>query len=236
MAALAEITFDTISDGETVTTANTDFDNIYGAGTATGEVATSASGAACGRFNDGGDIIGATVDYASDLSVVYRRCYVRIPTRDDEDRFILDRNYSGGHAGDVRLYPDGTVQLRDVFTGVGTSLTAIPLDSWARLEWTADSAANSQSLALFVGSNRHGSTPDETLSGACTHPTNRHTVGLVTQGAGTYEILFDEIADDDAAMPPPAGSTTVTTGIYRETATGLAVVQFYRETSTGLAK
>lgn len=71
----------------------------------------------------------------------------------------------------VRVESSGTYRLVNGSTAVGSSSDSITADVMDRLEWAVDGDAGTQELHIFRGSNRHGSTPDQTLSGTYTNAT-----------------------------------------------------------------
>jgi hypothetical protein len=137
-------------------------------------------------------------------------------------------NSGANSIGNLRLGTDMTVTIRDDVSGVYTT-PALPVNTWVRIAVKAQpGSATGHRLRLYVGANRHGSTPDydsgdkTATNGIATNVDSLH-IGLITNGANT--VYIDRMRADNATEPagiPTGGPPTVNAGpdLTKETGSG----------------
>jgi hypothetical protein len=137
--------------------------------------------------------------------------------------------------GALRLNTDMTLTLRDASTAVtwtggsGTSSPALPTNTWVRIAIKAvPGSTTGHRCRVYVGSNRHGTTPDlDSGNQTATAGTNTNVdswrMGLATNGVNTVHL--DRNRADDATEPAGltvGGPPTVNAGpdLTKETGSG----------------
>lgn len=98
----------------------------------------------------------------------------------------------------VRIETTGTYRLINGSTAVGSSSALPTAGQIDRYEWAVDGDAGTQALYIFKGSNRHGSTPDETLTGAYTNATADNIgCGMLSTLVTSYVVGSDSVKCTD---------------------------------------
>lgn len=98
--------------------------------------------------------------------LLYQRLYGRFDASDGD--IILIQVEAGGSVVSQLSWEtaDNTWDLKDAFTSVASTTAPTPTGTLYRVETEIDVSAGTQALRLYVGSNVHGTSPDETISGA----------------------------------------------------------------------
>lgn len=144
-------------------------------------------------------------------------------------------NAGANLGGSVRLNTDMTLSIRDGSTaknwagGSGTLSPVLPTNTWVRIAVKAiPGSATGHRCRVYVGANRHGSTPDmdsgdvTATSGINTNVDQIH-VGLIANGANVVHI--DRLRGDNAVEPtglPVAAPPVVNAGSDLTKETGSA--------------
>ncbi|HEU0266791.1 MAG TPA: hypothetical protein VFQ70_04135, partial [Candidatus Saccharimonadaceae bacterium] len=115
--------------------------------------------------------------------------------------------------------------LVNVDTNASTSATSVPIGDWFRVEVHIDVTHNLQTLRIFVGSNRNGLTPDETISAPL--PTGSGTVdyledGILTNPNVSVNVSIDN-AVNDTTWPGPVASGAHEGSTWLQTSPGSAL-------------
>lgn len=240
--ALFSETFNALADDETISTSNTGFTSISGAGTADGDTGFAADGAASARLETtaAGDLIVMEADYgASDPSAF--RMYFRPDAypggAEGETNIAEVRNPENGIAAMMEFTSGGNIAIKNSNVRVATSTTALPVDDWTRIEWKLDFAGRIQRCRLFVGTNLHATSADEEIQGdydSYDDP-SRLQIGNVRDTA-PLTAWWDEVAVDVDWIGPAAegggngsGGDFEFTENFEQLANGTAV----SETNTG---
>ena len=87
------------------------------------------------------------------------------------------------------------------------SRAVVPTGSWFRVETELDFTGTSgvQTVRLFLGRNRHGTTPDETLTAGLTGPyTDYVEDGILTNPNTMFGVRVDEAANGTGWIGPVA--------------------------------
>lgn len=103
----------------------------------------------------------------------------------------------------VAMLTTGAVRIRDGATTIATSTSTLALSTTHRLEWAVTIGATpAQTLRLFLGPNRDGTVPDETISGAITGASfDRWQFGSSSAFSWTYWV--GRIRADDTSWVGP---------------------------------
>jgi hypothetical protein len=148
---------------------------------------------------------GVKQDLLTPLGACYWRGYVqRTGTNSATAGFALAKDGATTTIASLAVSSAGVMSLRDGTTNVATSSFTWTVGAWVRYEWYVNKAANTQSVSLFYGANLEGTTPSETLSGACnsgTSPVYGIISGLNNSTAGS-QFAFDELVVADAPIGP----------------------------------
>lgn len=109
------------------------------------------------------------------IAVIYAQFYWRYTIQAGSgNMWVSYVGPSNVAAAQFRVTGIGTTpkfQLRDKTIAVSTSTMAATAGVDYRFEWLVNSTSSTQTLRIFTGANLHGSTPDETISGAYTQGT-----------------------------------------------------------------
>lgn len=133
---------------------------------------------------------------------------------------------SGNEAiAQVRLNSDNTLSLRDKFTAVATTTTALTDNVWYRVAWEVDRTSGTQELRLYDGP--HSTTPLETEApgaGSCNASTattfDRFYFGTVGTSTDARDwIRYDDTAWGDTFPIGPSGSAGAAVATYDLTIT-----------------
>lgn len=114
------------------------------------------------------------------------------------------RDSAGGLLAELRLGPNGEIQLRNsATTQVAVSPDGvIAAGTHCRIEHSYNNTAGTQQVKVFSGANVHGSTPDYDSGAIATVAAGLATsfqIGVLN--ATTAVLHFDDIAVDDANWP-----------------------------------
>lgn len=203
MATVFTETFEGGSNGNTITTGNTNYDSVSGAPTftnsspAVGSLAADcdASGSTC-RFDEAVD----------EPSVLYRRFYFKVPELPGSNLYIATNTSGASARADMRINTNGTVSVRNGFSAVWTSTAAVTAGQWARFEWRLSATAGTQEARLFTGAQLHGPSNNPTdSSGSVTFDAGTFTntgVGIIQNT--TARVFIDDVKNDDSTWPGPA--------------------------------
>lgn len=201
---------------------NTSYDTTIGDSADTGgnvSVVFDANGlyGQCAKFWNTattGSVWGFLGKNLTPLSGIYLRRYVKIDVQPQYRTSFLLYKYggiSGSHYGSVAIGGSGQSYkfvLVNVDANATTSTTAVPIGAWFRVEVHVDVANSLQTLRIFVGSNLHGTTPDETISAPL--PAGTGTVDYIEDGILTSPNLSMNVwmdnAVNDTTWPGPVAS------------------------------
>lgn len=218
MAAISALTenFEGGTNGATITTANTIFDNKTGTaavtfnndakeGSLSMQVAASAQDA----------ILRADLTASSTLWLCY---YIKIVSAPSTPTAITNWYSGTTKIGDIRLASDMTISLRDGSAGVWTS-TALVANVWHRvaIKITPNNATGHR-IKIYSGANLDGSTAsqdsgNQTATAAAVSSVDNVRFGLISTETAT--LRFDRVRGDDATEPTgmPGGALTVDAGV-----------------------
>ena len=118
---------------------------------------------------------------------------------------------ASGNGGSVRQTSASKFGLGDNTTNVATSTLTIAINTDYRLDWRWDAIGQKATLDIYVGSNKNGTTPDETISGSFNSVTPQAIIDRVRTGLGPSGVAhsewFDSMWFQTDAMPLPRGSS-----------------------------
>jgi hypothetical protein len=195
--------FEAGSNGATITTSNTGFSSIFGAGTAVFDTAHVADGSLSAKVTStgaAGNYLGMQRTYGSSQSVVFMRVAIYLTALPTGNLYVCTA-INAGTLPDIRINTTGTVTVRNNNVAVATTTNRVPIGSWFILEWKLDNGGSTQSVRIY--SSLTGS-PLETISGLYNQGTlTGMRVGITTTLAAT--IWMDDFADafDDWVGPLP---------------------------------
>ena len=209
MSSVFSEPFDTVPNGQTVTSDNTVFSNIFiGSG-------AIFEGTSDGLKNNAARVATSTAGVTARAnlptrSTYYIRFYIKLSSYPSGHMGIAAaRNDTTVNAG-LQISPAGNVRLRDGLILQATSTNVLPLNQWVRLEWKWDASANTQSVRIFTGANLHApaGTYDEEITAQATNaPSDNMTIGVL-DGVAVDEVVFDEYAIDNSDWVGPAEMST----------------------------
>lgn len=154
------------------------------------------------------------VDVTSGWSNLYVSTYAAAMTLGVNTWF----NNIGATASDaqaqVRMNTSNQLAIRNKTVTVGTSTLTLTAGQWCRFDWTLTPGSSTQTLGIFTGANLHGSTANETLSGAYTPTGTVDTLLAGTPQAGTGTMRVNRMAWDTTAMPAPYGTPPSSLPLY----------------------
>lgn len=221
MATLFSEDFEAGSAGATLTTASTAFDLIQGAPTFTSSATignramsavTTTAGSHYGRIPLGARTTIALRAYFYRTTNATTSEIVRVLT--GTSTLALMRWYTSGNFG---MVINGSL--------VGTGIGAIPINTWARVEWLITNTA--MQLRLFTGANLNGTTPDVQTAVITWAPAGTISslhVGIVS-GVANTDLTTDAVAVDDTTWVGPAHTPPANTPHwYYDTGTAWADV------------
>lgn len=229
MAVISTHHFDVSPANTTLTTGNTGLSGFAGVGTAK-STATAVLGGFAAEFVTSGSqtIYGFKTVTLSGLGG--ERFYGHMDAAPPAAAFLSTCLSGATLRAGMRINTDRTITLRNNVTAVATSTTALPTGAYWRVDWLIDNANSTQTAHIFIGSNVHGTTPDETISGTYnqgTFDTWRvgHTIGVTS-----WTLRIDEAEFDDAVAPGPAavaytGSPADTVGVLDTAARAVAAAR-----------
>jgi hypothetical protein len=202
--------FESGSQGTTITSTNTVYNTITG--TATFDDSVAAAGMYSGKMvGTGSTAITLQETLASNQTSRYVRRYFMVtvlPSGAVVNTLIRVR-LTATTVAQVVLNTGGTVQIRNANVTVATSATIMPINTWFRLEWYIDgTTTDTQTLRIYTGSLLNSAvTPTETITGAYTQGAfNRVQDGIGTPAyPGT--VWIDEAQDQLNNWPGPATGT-----------------------------
>ena len=201
------------TDGTLATTSNTSLSD-GGNGTADGTMTFSATQYV--RGNSSLKIlnpIGSTNLYhlVSNPNVIYKRIYFREESASPSTGVIFESRNAGTTQASLQMIGTRAIRMRNGTTTVATFTTIPAASSWIRLEHKIDVVGGTQTARIFVGSNLHGTTPDEEITGAYSSTAiDRMYVGIGSS-AVTWHSYMDAYAEkaSDWCGPDTGGTTTV---------------------------
>ncbi|HCR55626.1 TPA: hypothetical protein DIV49_01515 [Candidatus Saccharibacteria bacterium] len=203
--------FDGFSNGTTLTTVNTSFDNfsVSGSGTFTASTSAPLLHSTYGRMSTTtSSTFIARKDYAS-TSERYYRFYMRLSSIPAATQTIFSVRGAGSTVSNLRLQSDGTVILRDGVIGVDTSTTAMTANKWTRFELYYNSTTQRQVLRIYHDDAKDGTAPSEVLTGSATNgATDDVQIGLITSQA-SQNLDIDDFATGTSGWFGPAADDTI---------------------------
>lgn len=212
MASLFSESFESGTNGTTITTANSAFTNLVQAGwTFSNAHVVTGYGSMAGRCTASGTTSIANKGAAAWTSapVVYADLPIYVETLPASDTTICEFRNGSTVVSDLRLTASGAVKLRNpAFTAVATSATGLAsAGKMARLQVKFDATAGKLQLRVFSGSNVAGSIPDYDsglVSVSGLSATTAFQVGIVSSATATLD--YGAVAFDNAAFPGPTGN------------------------------
>lgn len=169
----------------------------------------------------------ANTAYASEFfapaNTLAARIYLWMDAFTDANTLIARLMFGGTARAEIRMNPDGTINLRNVTTVTGSASAVLPTAGWVRIDWKVDGNSATQNARLWWGANLHGTvTPDSTISGTYTNA-EADTFRLGSQTAATWTVWYDAVAlsNQAAYIEPVFPPTTLSpTGITSGEAVG----------------
>jgi hypothetical protein len=174
---------------------------------------------------------GRSRSWTSQSAVYLSFYYYHTVTSGTGNQFIgIIRNGTNSGA-QLRKTSASKFQLRNNTSNAVASTMNCNESQWYRLDWKVDKGNTTQSLAIFTGSNLHGTTPDETISGTYNQTGDPNTVvfgsaanadGIVATQLYSYirarSSAFAAPYVDSSPVPlaTPTGFTFVATPGLRE--------------------
>ena len=157
--------------------------------------------------------IGSTNLYhlVSNPNVIYKRIYFREESASPSTGVIFESRNAGTTQASLQMIGTRAIRMRNGTTTVATFTTIPAASSWIRLEHKIDVVGGTQTARIFVGSNLHGTTPDEEITGAYSSTAiDRMYVGIGSS-AVTWHSYMDAYAEkaSDWCGPDTGGSTTI---------------------------
>ena len=204
--------FNSLGNGVTLTTGNTDFDNLFASGSGTFTSSTSSTiHGTFGRFNT----TTSSTDFArkqySSTSSRFYRFYIRLSSLPAATATLFSLLDAPGTStvSALRMQTDGTILLRNGVVTVDTSTTALNTNEWMRIELFYNAAASTQTMRIYAGADVDSTTPTETLTGAATNgATSYMQYGMITsQASQTYDL--DEVESSTVTWLGPPSTDTI---------------------------
>lgn len=215
MATLFEVLYRTQSNGTAATTGNTGLDTVSGTNTYSEDIAGLGTGVKTMTTATQGTL-------RKNLTArnnIRARWFVELPGAPASNASHTDLRSASTVRAQVRVDTNRAFRLINALTATGSASSVIPVDTPVRLEWVVNGTAGTQTLYIFIGSNAHGNTPDETLSGTYTDATfDNASVAQSTNVAGftlhsaewkATDTLSTMIGGTVSSEPPVASYTRV---------------------------
>lgn len=223
MAVVFTELFEGGADGVALTTANTNFTDFNGSGSAEFDTDLSVEGNSSGLFLEPRQAHGLVPSGGEFYISEY--VYFHVESIGNFDfNLALD---SDSIQARCQIAADGRFRLLDGGSVVTATTHVMIPDQWYRIEWTIDEASGTQDLLIFTGANLNSLTPTESHTGATysgSATIDEFTYGRVSGAA--IDMNFDRIILDDAAMPAPISegvSIEGTAGVALPTGQGAAL-------------
>lgn len=164
MATLFEIQYSGQADGVALTTGNTGLDTVTGTNVYSSGLTDVPAGFKSALTTTQGSL---RKNFTS-ISAARFRGFALFPANPSANVTLSAVRATSTNRAQLRIQPDGAPRLVNVSTAVGVAgspLTNTPF----RWEWALDGPGGTQTLYIFAGTNIHGTTPDQTLTGAFTN-------------------------------------------------------------------
>lgn len=206
MTALLTETFEGGTNGATMTTGNTAFNNISSS-TLTFSNASPKGGTLCGDLLAASSLPSLRYDFGSTRTLAYIRLYLKIIAYPSVLVPICTAFNGATKIADLRLSAVGVCSIRDNSTVVATSGLTLATNTWHRLAWKVDPGNTGQSLSIYAGTNFESAlgAQDEKLTGSASNTAQTAVdsmrIGLLSS-ITSGEVQFDDVQIDDAAEPP----------------------------------
>lgn len=153
------------------------------------------------------------------ISEHYGRIYIYLTANPNVVFQILLESDGVGRAMKLQVNSAGKIVAAGDGANLGTSTSALTLNSWNRIEWHHKDASGTSGIVvvqLFLGTNADGSTPDDTsLSFTATSAGSGGNLTNVTigdsdsgQGVDTFSAWFDDVVVGAASFPGPSGGSS----------------------------
>lgn len=204
-AALISEPFEGGTNGANIATSNSTV--VLTSGVVPTFTSTAIEGTLAAAFNPAGSY--SQLQFAHDsVASAWYSMYLRIPALPEANSYIA-AFYDGpglgaNKLGDVRINVNGTVSVRNNNTAVITSTVALTPNVWHRLAVrVTPNAANGLELKLYIGANRHGTTPDYV---GTANSTRDFLVAYLYAGvtsASTMQLFVDHLQGSATAEPAP---------------------------------
>ncbi len=197
--------FEGDTNGGNITTANSTASVVSGVTPVFST--TSIEGLLAAIFTPAGSY--SRLEFAhNSVTTAWYSMYLRIPALPEANSYIA-AFYDGpglgaNKIGDVRINTNGTVSVRDNNTAVITSTAALTPNVWHRLAVrVTPNVANGLELKLYIGANRHGTTPDYagTANSTRNFPVMYLYAGVTS--ASTIQLSIDYLQGSVTAEPDP---------------------------------
>lgn len=205
-------TFEGSTNGTTMSTANSAFNNLVQAGWTFSNAQLLASG--------GGSLAGRVVTSAAAAqangnmtagSVFYCQFYMYVTALPSVNSSIFQLTAAGTLRGEIRLNTDGTVVARNsASAAVATSSSGlVSAGAWFRCRYFWSNTAGQAQLQVFTGAALHGATAtyDSGLVTSTTGGTaDRLHVGVLNSQTATW--YYDNVNADTAVFAAPTGTVS----------------------------
>lgn len=199
------------SNGQTVSTGNSGFSAIYGAPTFDG-VYENAIATTSGKCDAGPSATFTALqkNFTSTVDDFWARWYSKVGMLPPTPTFIGTVLNGTTIVAQIRLNIDGTLSIRNGTVAVATSITNITPNRFFRLSWHVNAAGTTQALRIYTGTNLHGTTPTETISGVFNAGLpNRMQFGVTGSPVASFVIWVDAIELNYSVDPGPASNTNL---------------------------
>lgn len=180
-----------------ITTGNSNATSVLGAPTF---AAGGVDGELCGDFNSTGTQVMMRWDHTAASNAWYSG-YIWLDSLPASNTYLVSFFGGTNKVGDMRVNSDGTVSVRDNNSAVITSSVALTTGSWHRFALRVTPNVDMR-LRLYLGANRHGTTPDYDATGNSNRDFALDNVRMGIVTAATWHVRLDRLRADDTTEPP----------------------------------
>ena len=228
------------SGGNTGGSSGDFLDVVDATGTVTFSTAQAAHGSVSMLVSTGVSALAYAGYTLSSVTTDYMRCYIRLTALPGVVQ-ILTRYLSGASQSlRVNVKAAGTLEVRDAGNSVvGTTTSAVSINTWWRLEMFTTFSATVGAVALRLYNTADGTTITDSLNLSGLTLTANATALRFGVGAAAASIpttYYDDLAVEGATWHGPTVRSVTPTGIAVAAATGsTALSQSLAVTPTGIA-
>lgn len=202
MATLLSEDYESNTDGQQLSSSNTDWTTLTASAAFTAQTEQYKSGSVSGYFTTSAANKSAVFDSGNTDSTWYIRFYIRPVTLPGAAVSICNATPTGDTVpcAQIRMTSGGALQLRDKYTDVGSALTIGGTNAWTRVDWkvTPNASTGSQEMRVFYGADLENDINNWTYTTTSVNCRNYGTsVGRIAFGVtGTETMAF--YCDDNA--------------------------------------